>query len=216
MDLGIGRDHVPDPIAGVVIAGGQSKRMGNRIKASCLLGGQTLLERVTERLRRQVDSLLLNINDDASQFKHLSVPILPDCCAGQLGPLAGLLTGLEWARESLPGCEWLVSVPVDTPFLPGDLVRRLIHGQISANMDAEVAVVSSAGRRHPVCALWSVASAAPLRRALVIDGLRKVGDWLACLRVCEVPFDGAAVDPFFNVNNLTDLKKAEQNLLLLS
>jgi molybdenum cofactor guanylyltransferase len=204
---------VTGPIAGVVIAGGRSERMGDRGKASCLLGGQTLLERVIDRLRPQVDSLLLNVNDDGALFNHLSYPILADGCAGQLGPLAGLLTGLEWARDTVPGCKWVVSAPVDTPFLPSDFVRRLIDSQISS--DVEVAVVSSAGRRHPVCALWPVASAAPLRKALLSDGLRKMGDWVARLRVCEVPFDAGTVDPFFNVNNPTDLIHAEKILAAL-
>ena len=203
------------PIAGVVVAGGTSTRMGNRCKASCLLGEQTLLERVIRRLRPQVDNLLLNMNEDESHYKYLSVPILADCCDGQLGPLAGLLTGLEWARDTLPGCEWLVSAPVDTPFLPVDFVQRLIESQASAGFSSEVAVASSAGMRHPVCALWPVASAESLRSALLSDGLRKVGDWLACCRVREVLFDASVVNPFFNINNPTDLKKAEKILATL-
>ena len=216
MDFEIGDQHVSSPIAGVVIAGGTSVRMGNRCKASCLLGGQTLLERVISRLRPQVDNLLLNINQDESHYRYLSVPILADCCEGQLGPLAGLLTGLEWARETLPGCEWLVSAPVDTPFLPHDFVQHLIESQTSTGASAEIAVALSAGRRHPVCALWPVASAESLRSALLADGLRKMGDWLARWRVCEVPFEAGVLNPFFNINNPTDLKKAERILATLT
>ena len=94
-------------------------------------------------------TIFFNINQDEScTMVSFPVPILADCCEGQLGPLAGLLTGLEWARETLPGCEWLVSAPVDTPFLPHD-VQHLIESQTSTGASSEIAVALSAGRRHP-------------------------------------------------------------------
>ncbi len=154
-------------IVGLLLAGGQSRRMGGGDKALRLLGGRSLLERVIERLRPQVAAL---------------------------------------------DCAIVASVATDAPFLPEDLVSRLVQGMEAAG--AELACAASGGQAHPVIGLWPVRLRAELRRALVDEDIRKVDVWTARYRLATVPFPeqasgrGPAVDPFFNANRPEDLDRA--------
>ena len=88
----------PVDIVGLVLAGGQSRRMGGADKALTMLGGQTLLERAIARARPQVSELLVNANGDPSRFERFGIPVIADRMTGFLGPLAGILTGLaRWS-----------------------------------------------------------------------------------------------------------------------
>ena len=112
-------------IVGVILAGGQARRMGAGDKALVELDGKTLLERTLERATPQVDELLINANGDPPRFAPFHRQILPDAIQGHLGPLAGILTGLEWMKANRPDARWLASFPCDTPFFPRDLVAQL-------------------------------------------------------------------------------------------
>ena len=195
------------PVVGVVLAGGSARRMSGAEKASLDLDGQSLLERVVSRIAPQVSALLLNANGDPSRFDDIGLPVEADSCADGLGPLAGLLTGMDWARRMYPACEWLLSVPVDTPFLPVDLAKRLSDAREMES--AEVALAVSGERLHPVVGLWPVAHADELRHALESENLRKVDRWTGRFRVAEVAYDCIPVDPFFNINTPSDLEAAE-------
>jgi molybdopterin-guanine dinucleotide biosynthesis protein A len=105
---------------GVILAGGLATRMGGGDKALLQVGGQTLLNRVIDRLQPQVAGMALNANGDAARFDAFELPVLPDSIAGYPGPLAGVLAGLDWAAEQ--GAEAIVTVAADTPFFPADLV----------------------------------------------------------------------------------------------
>jgi molybdopterin-guanine dinucleotide biosynthesis protein A len=210
---------VTSPVVGIILNGGVARRMGGYDKGSFRLGGRMLVEHVIDRIRGQVDTLILNVaagapggvNGGERSDAHLALPMVPDSCRGQLGPLAGILTGLEWARAVVPECEWVVSVPVDTPFLPLDLVERLQEALRSEQV--EMALASSAGRQHPVIALWPVNSASALREALLKDGVRKMGEWVSRWRVAELVYEEDSVDPFFNINCPADLEMAETLLM---
>jgi molybdopterin-guanine dinucleotide biosynthesis protein A len=201
-------------VAGVILAGGGARRLQGRDKGSMLLAGRSLAAHVAERLAGQVDVLMLNVNGDAAAYADLALPVEADRCGDGYGPLAGILTGLEWAAETQPGCAWLASAPVDTPFLPLDMVGRFLDAIETGKADIAIAV--SGGRRHPVAGLWPVSMAAPLRRALELDGLRKTGDWAARWRVAEADFAYDPVDPFFNINRPEDLAEAERLLASVS
>ena len=194
-------------IAGVVLAGGLSRRMGGGDKCLRPLAGRTILARVIERARPQVAALMLNANGDAARFAAAALPVRADVVEGFAGPLAGVLTGMAWARECVPGARWLASFASDAPFLPRDLVARLLEGLEAGR--AEIACAASGGRSHPVFALWPVALMDDLRRALVEDGLRKVDAWTARYRLIEVEFACEPIDPFFNTNRPEDLAEAE-------
>ena len=193
-------------VVGLLLAGGQSRRMGGGDKALRLLGGIALLDRVIERLRPQVDALVLNTNGDRARFARFALPTVADSVPGFAGPLAGVLAGLDWAASHRPDCPYVVSVATDAPFLPADLVARLAHGLDEAR--ADLACAASGGRSHPVFGLWPVWLRDDLRRAVVDQAISKVDLWTARYVLATVPFDDQPVDPFFNANRPEDLETA--------
>ncbi len=180
-------------------------------KLSAPLGGRALLVRAVERARPQVARLAINVNGDAARLAGYGLPLLPDTVADFAGPLAGVLAGLEWAA-TLPGCRWLATFPADAPFLPDDLVSRLLDAAEAGG--TLLALAASRGRLHPVFGMWALALRGDLRRALVEEGLRKVELWTARQHPAVVDFALDPVDPFFNVNSPADLAEAERLLPL--
>jgi molybdopterin-guanine dinucleotide biosynthesis protein A len=158
-------------------------------------------------VRPQVGPLVLNANGDLGRFAGFGLPVVPDVVEGYAGPLAGVLTGLEWVRTHAPGCDYVASFACDTPFVPHDLVARLHRAIVEEG--ADMACAASGGRMHPVFALWPVRLAGELRRALVEEGERKVDAWAARYRSARAEFASDPVDPFFNVNAPADMAAAE-------
>jgi molybdenum cofactor guanylyltransferase len=193
-------------VVGLLLAGGQSRRMGGGDKALRMLGDVTLLDRVIERLRPQVDGLVLNANGEAARFARFALPVVPDSIPGFAGPLAGVLAGLDWAAAERPDCDYVVSVATDAPFLPADLVAGLAEGMREAG--ADLACAASGGRPHPVFGLWPVRLRDDLRRALVDEEIRKVDLFTARYRLATVSFSDTPVDPFFNANRPEDFEAA--------
>jgi molybdenum cofactor guanylyltransferase len=196
-------------IAGILLAGGQSRRMGGGDKSLRRLGGETILARIVARVAPQVAALALNANGDPARFADYALPVVPDSVAGFAGPLAGILAGLDWAAD-LSGVTHVASFATDAPFLPTDLVARL---QAAVDHDAaDLACASSDGRTHPVFGLWPVALREPLRHALVAEDIRKVDRWTARYRIAVIDYPTLPFDPFFNANAPEDLATAEQML----
>ncbi|MBV9636835.1 MAG: molybdenum cofactor guanylyltransferase MobA [Methylobacteriaceae bacterium] len=192
---------------GVILAGGLARRMGGGDKCLLPVAGRPMLAHVVERLARQCARLVLNANGDPGRFGAYGLPVVADDVPGFAGPLAGILAGLDWAAGEAPGLAWAVSVAADTPFLPPDLVVRL-HAAMGAER-ADLACASSAGRTHPVNALWPTAMRGELRRALVEQGERKIDAFTARYKVAIVEWPTEPIDPFFNANSPADLAKAE-------
>jgi len=184
--------------------------MGGGDKCLRELGGKTLLARAVARVRPQVGTLVLNANGDPARFAEYGLPVVADVVEGFAGPLAGILTGLEWARENAPRCPWVVSAPTDAPFLPGDLVESL--KEAVDELGADMACAMSDGRSHPVVGLWPVRLAGELRGALLEEDIRKIDVWTARYRMATVEFPADPVDPFFNANRPEDLAEAERLL----
>jgi len=199
---------MPPEVAGVLLAGGLSRRMGGGDKTLRPLAGRPVLDHVIARARPQVAALVLNANGDPSRFARYGLPVVPDPIEGFAGPLAGVLAGLEWARRHAPNCLWVASFATDAPFLPRDLVARLTFA-ITAH-GADMACATSAGQDHPVFGLWPVRLADDLRHALVEEGVRKVDVWTARYRLAKAPFAVEPIDPFFNANTPDDLAEAER------
>ena len=193
-------------IAGLLLAGGQSRRMGGGDKALRVIGGISLLERVIERLRPQAETLVLNANGDPARFARFGLPVVADSVPGYAGPLAGILAGLNWTAEHRPDCTHVVSAATDAPFLPRDLVSRLMRGMEKS--DADLACAASGDQPHPVIGLWPVRLREDLRHAVVVEAVRKVDVWTARYRLATVLFRNDPIDPFFNANRPEDLATA--------
>lgn len=194
-------------VVGLLLAGGLSRRMGGGDKTLRLVGGQTILNRVIERMRPQVSALVLNANGDPARFAGYGLPVVADSIADFAGPLAGVLAGLDWAAANRPDCAMVASVATDAPFLPEDLVARLVAGVSEAG--ADLACAASGGQAHPVIGLWPVRLREDLRRAVVDEGIRKVDVWTGRHRLATVEFPVRRIDPFFNANRPEDLAAAE-------
>ncbi|MDG4875172.1 molybdenum cofactor guanylyltransferase MobA [Mesorhizobium sp. WSM4935] len=204
-------------VAGIILAGGQSRRMGGGDKPLLSLGKARLIDHVASRLKPQVAALALNANGDPARFAGLGLPVLEDTVPGHAGPLAGILTGLEWAARKTR-CRWLMSAAGDTPFFPDDLVERLAAA--TRDRPGAIAVASSDGRSHPTFALWPLGLRDALHHFLVEKDNRRVSAFMESQGHVEVEFPMIAVgnqkiDPFFNVNTPDDLAAAERLLQTL-
>jgi molybdopterin-guanine dinucleotide biosynthesis protein A len=186
----------------VILAGGRATRLGGGDKCLLPLAGGPLLGHILRRLAGQGGRIALNANGDPARFAGFGLPVLADAVEGRPGPLAGVLTAMEWAET--PD---ILTLPADAPFVPLDLVARLRTARAAAG--ADIAVALSGGRLHPVSALWPARLAPDLRRALG-QGVRKVESWIAGFHMVRVTFPTEPIDPFFNINRPEDLIEAQR------
>jgi molybdopterin-guanine dinucleotide biosynthesis protein A len=187
-------------IFGVILAGGQSRRMGGVDKALVPLCGRPLIAHVLDRLEPQVDRVLISANGDAGRFADFGCKVVPD--SSPQGPLSGVLAALTVAASM--GATHVVSTPVDTPFLPGDLVPQLL---LAAEGSAEgLALASDATGHHPATAVWPV-GLAPALAIFLATGEAKVTRFTAAHHAAIAIFP----DPraFLNLNTPEDLAAAE-------
>ena len=195
--------------SGTILAGGQSRRMGGGDKGLLTIGDRTMLEHVIDRFAPQVGELALNANGDEARFAKFGFPVLSDPVAGYAGPLAGVLAGLDWAAGR--GVANIVTAAADTPFLPADLVARLLDAAVAQGR--QIALARTATGLHPTFGLWPVALRDDLRTALSA-GVRKVVDWTDRHGAASAEFPVGEFDPFFNVNTPEDLDNAQDYLEL--
>jgi molybdopterin-guanine dinucleotide biosynthesis protein A len=187
------------PITGLILAGGLGRRMGGVDKGLATLAGRPLVAHVIDRLKAQVDELLINANRNTAQYSAFGYRVVADAIDGFAGPLAGLERGLAEAGHRL-----VVTVPCDSPFLPTQLVRRL-HGAMQ-DTGADLAVARTGTQSHPVFCLCRRELHAHLRAYLAAGG-RKIDAWYATLRVALVAFDDQP-DAFSNINTIEELSAA--------
>lgn len=189
----------PKPlITGVILAGGLGRRMGGVDKGLQLLDGRALVRHVADRLAPQVDHLLINANRSEADYAALGYPLIADRIAGFAGPLAGLHAALSAASTPL-----VATAPCDSPRLPLDLVDRLLGALLAGN--ANLAIATAGGRRHPVFCLCRTALR-PLLESYLQGGGRKVALWCADMGAIEVDFSDQP-EAFDNFNTLDDLAK---------
>ena len=202
-------------IPGIILAGGLSRRMGGGDKGLLMLGKTSIIERVIDKVSPQVGSLAININGDSSRFPDYKLPIIPDSIKGYLGPLSGILAGMEWAFKN--GNRYIATVAADTPFLPDDFIKRL-HAMVkSKNLNIGIAASRILSTEdvfmHPTFGIWEVGLKDDLRDALAND-TRKIMFWAKKFKLDYYYFDTSdkLSDPFFNINTPDDLAKAKCRL----
>lgn len=185
-------------VSGIILAGGESRRMGGHDKGLLELEGQPLVQHVIRRIAPQVDELIINANRHLSAYAAFGYSVVCDDSVGFLGPLAGMLAGLKSAQH-----EWVLTVPCDTPFLPTDLVSRLYQATDGVDM-----VVASAARIHATVMLCRRTLASDLANALM-QGERKVQQWQATQRRTVVAFSDELA--FANLNTPQQLTGAQHD-----
>jgi molybdenum cofactor guanylyltransferase len=202
---------IQERVAGVVLAGGLSRRMGGGDKGLREIGGKPLIQRAIERLSAQASPLAINANGDASRFAAFGLPVIADATDDFAGPLAGILAGLRWAAGASPDARFIVTAACDTPFFPADLVEQFLAA--AGSTYPVIVLAKSGGQVHPVFGLWPIALAGDLAEALA-GGTRKVQAWsqLHPHTIVEFPIpaiDSKPADPFFNANTPEQLAEAE-------
>ena len=203
--------EVPAPATfGLVLAGGQARRMGGGDKARIEIGGVTILDSVLATLSGQVQGMVINANGDPARYADTGLDVVADSVPDFAGPLAGILAGLDYLSRQNNGIEWMLSVPGDCPFLPDDLVERLHEARSKKGAGVPLACARSGEWRHPVVGLWPLALREDLRKALWDEGLHKIEIWTARHGVAVADWPDQPVDPFFNVNTPEDIAKAEK------
>ena len=186
-----------DGVSGIVLAGGQGRRMGGVDKGLQPLHGKPMVAWALARLAPQVDEIIVNANQNLEAYARFGHRVVPDAIGAFAGPLAGLHAGLSAASHALA-----VTVPCDSPFLPSDLVARLR----AALGNHELAVAKTGTQAHPVFCLVRRSVFEHLS-AFLSGGGRKIDAWYASLKVVEVSFDDQA-DAFRNINTREELKDA--------
>jgi molybdopterin-guanine dinucleotide biosynthesis protein A len=181
-------------ITGLILAGGQGRRMGGVDKGLQLLHGKPMVARVIERFAPQVSEIVINANQNLEAYRAFGHPVVSDEISGFAGPLAGLHAGLKAARHPL-----VATAPCDSPFLPADLVSRLQD----ALRQNDLAVAKTGAQAHPVFCLLKRQLLEGLH-AFLLSGGRKIDAWYAPLKTVEVRFDDEA-DAFRNINTLEEL-----------
>jgi len=187
-----------DEFTGVILAGGEGRRMGGADKGLQLLDGRPLVHWVLDRLRPQVGRVVISANRNLDRYREFGCPVLSDTLSGFAGPLAGLQAALTEAATP-----FLLAAPCDSPGMPGDLGARLFQALETAR--ADLAVPRAEGRVHRAFCLVR-RELLPRLDAFLADGGRKLGLWHESLNTVEVDFDDRA-GAFANINSLADLEQ---------
>jgi molybdopterin-guanine dinucleotide biosynthesis protein A len=187
-------------ISSIILSGGRATRMGGVDKGFVQLQQKPLIQHVIDRLRPQVDEIIINANREIEQYLALGYPVLLDGTPDFIGPLAGVYLGLKHAQH-----DYVLTTPCDSPLLPLDLASRLLASSLENN--ADIAVATSNGDTHPVFCLCKKSVLKNLEEYLV-NGGRKVSAWQKSQKYIEVDFSDYN-DAFVNLNTLEDLAALE-------
>jgi molybdopterin-guanine dinucleotide biosynthesis protein A len=187
-------------VPGVILAGGASRRFGSP-KAEAVLGGRTLLAHAVSRLEQQISGPIA-INENQPLAPNGDQVQIRDALIGDFGPIVGIYTAMKWARSE--GYAQVITIPVDTPFFPEDLARRLSSAGVPSAACVE-------DRLHPVFALWDTDAFAMIE-AEIRDGMRALHRWVETCGARRVDFADAGPEAFFNINTREDLAEAERRM----
>jgi len=198
-------------IPGCILSGGEARRLGGKGKALVKIAGSSMIDLVINRINNQVSPLVINTRDRtqilSDKYKHIEDFLKVD---GGAGPLSGILSAIKWAKQHFNDVRkdsgYVLTVPIDCPFIPSNLLEKLYYPLYTDYFD--VVVASSNGNIHPVIALWSIKLDKPLEEALS-NGIRKIDFFTSSYKVKVINWEFKDFDPFFNVNNYDDIRIAE-------
>jgi len=196
-----------DNILGAILAGGQSKRMGED-KLFLELNNKKLIEHTIDKVKKYLKKTIIITNHDNKFFFENNLITVKDCVEGQLGPLVGILTAMKWAKENLSKCSWIATFPCDTPFFPESIIKSFIEE--SEKKESLILCASSHGRKHNIFGLWSLDLYDKLKDDLINKKVRKVQDWTEKNKIKNLEFEFKDYDPFFNINTKDDLEFAKK------
>lgn len=188
--------------AAVILAGGQGLRLGGAEKALVEINGMRLIERVRMRLTPQCSEIALSLRAQQAWAEPYAMPVTLDRPTPESGPLGGIAAALHWAQSLDSQPEWVVTTPVDLPFLPATLIHRL------TSTEADIGVAHSMGQTHYAVAAWRPHLLESLERAL-LDGPIAIRHFQSEHSVALHEWSPSTIDPFFNVNTAEDVETAE-------
>ena len=194
-------------ILGAILAGGQSKRMG-KDKLFLELNNKKLIEHTIDKVKKYLKHVIIITNQKNEFFLEKKLITVEDCIEGQLGPLVGILTAMEWAKKNFNKCSWIATFPCDTPFFPDSVIKNFIKE--SEKKESLLLCASSHGRKHNIFGLWSLDLYDKLKSDLVNKKIRKVQDWTEKNKIKNLEFKFKDYDPFFNINTQADLEFAKK------
>ena len=193
-------------LLGVVLAGGLSKRMNKENKFFKKFNQKTLLEIIINKAIKQVPNIIINANINKSNFKKNKLEVIKDSVGGFKGPLAGILTGMEYGKKK--NFKWLITFPCDAPFFPIDLEKKFLLKIKKEKY--KIVIAKSNNRIHPVFGIWSISLKDSLIDTIKKDNIRKIDLFIKKHDHAIVNFNYNKIDPFFNINDLSDLRKAKE------
>ena len=194
-------------ILGAILAGGQSKRMGED-KLFLELNNKKLIQYTIDKVKKYLKKVIIITNQDNEFFNKNNLITVKDCIDGQLGPLVGILTAMKWAKDNLTNCYWIATFPCDTPFFPESIIKIFIEE--SKKKESLIFCANSHGRRHNIFGLWSLDLYDKLKDDLINKKVRKVQDWTEKNKIKNLEFKFKDYDPFFNINTKEDLEFAKK------
>ena len=194
-------------LCAVILTGGRSSRMGGGIKSLKKFNNKYIFDRIFENLQTQVDKVIINSNDSENLFVRYKVEVIKDSLGGFLGPLAGIHASFEWLNKNAPCINWLVTVPGDTPFIPKNLVKKLLDKV--KNTNHKIVLAQSNGKTHPIIGIWHSNLFESLKNSLN-SGNRKIMNWASQNSLGYEEFTNSKYDPFFNINCKEDLIEAKE------
>ena len=188
---------------GVILAGGQARRMGGQDKGLIELAGSPMIEHILEAIVPQVGKVIINANRNQDIYSHYGYPVIADEFDDYFGPLAGMVSCMR--KITTP---YMVTVPCDSPFIPRDMVERLYMRMI--HEDAEISVAHDGERIQPVFVLLKNTLLDSLLDFLQ-KGERKIDKWFELHKLAKTDFSDKQ-DTFININTRDELLRIESRL----
>ena len=192
-------------ILGVVLAGGKSQRFG-RNKSQAKLQNKFLIDYILSEILRESRQTWIISNEPIKFKKNKTISVIKDFKIW-FGPLGGVLTAMKWIKKNNKNYEWVSTFPSDTPFFTKKELKYF-YNNIKDNK-SKLFFIKSKDRRHNIFGLWSLDLIDQLESDL-LKGERKVEIWANSIGVSIVNIDYKNPDPFFNINTIEDLEKANE------